>query len=349
MSAEIRTIEPSRLAAEVSDDFLKLTNDIVKDATFRCRGLQPVDFSELADAAAGDGLSEEAQAHVLEATLYKDRHRSSPDVRSRIAETVGMMKMLRDYYRPSEEGLRVAMDPTNIYRVEVVGTPTVELSLVKDGGAPPFRLRVEAQRLARMASSKDHVEYPAAGTGVVNFWDSRDAFPQSGGSVVNRLAAVAVLGSVENPNADTVHAMSEQYGQAATNLLLAKAGVPVEKLPVIPEDEVTQRRQLLVRRFADRLVALESGIADPKQEPMALDDARFMLSVLESRGPKATSFVEEVRDYIVAEYSRVHRQLTKGVATLDEDFALSKELSVLNAVHVTQFGHNGRFAALFAE
>ena len=351
MSSEAR-IESANLAVDVPETFLKIVAGSMKPGAYNALRLDQSGATEIAEAAATYGVDGEGQAHVVEAVTFSANKAKSSQIRTRIAQTVGMMNDIRGYYRPDEYGLRlIGHDRMDVHELKVVGKPSVALSIDIGEQAKAVKLRVVAPILSRMATSGDGVDYPA-GESVTSplhsFWDFKDAFPKDPQSVKRRFKPIVFIGAGDAPRLEELRPVVRLYGQDAVNLLLARAGVVRECLPKAPRSALAVRRLDLVHSFGRRLIALQNGAVESWKGPMPLVDARFLAHYLRQSIPDMESFSTDVRTFIVNEAEEVSKRLNNP-RTLDDYVRVNQTQSAISSLLGTYFGDDEAFKTLFNE
>ena len=349
MSSEAR-IEPANLTVDVSEAFLKTVVESMTLGANNALRLDQSSATEIAEAAASYGVDSEGQAHIVEAVTTFPNNTSSSQIRARVAQTVGMMKSIRDYYRPDEYGLRL-VDHTNVHELKVVDTPSVALSIDIGEQAKAVKLRVVAPILSRIATSGDKIDYPTSASPTAplyNFWEFRDVFPNDPLSLKKRFQPLVFVGAGDAPRLEELQPVVREHGQDAINLLLTRAGVVHESLPKASVDVLAVRRRDLAHSFGRRLIALEDRKAELWEEQMPLVDARFLVHYLRQSIPDMESFSTDVRAFIVNEAEEVSKRLNNP-RTLDDYVRANQTQSVLSSLLEKYFGEDEAFKTLFNE
>lgn len=333
------------LAQEVPEEIIGHTYDILVH-----RGdIGPFFITKMRDSLSGYGVIGDGQAHVVEAVAQAAQGRTLDmnAVRTRIAQTIDYMQIIRGHYQPDTPGLRIPKE-NNPHNLQVEGAPIIELAISPPNHQLPVRLQVESHVYARLANSPDgSVDYPVETSGTRNYWSFREAFPRPYENIQHRLSDVVIVGTADAPNQHVIHELAERYDQHTINMLLTTSGVSLETLPKVPEDTALQIQSRLAQSFARRLISLETGVAEANRGPMPLDAARLVLSVLAGGAPDNKQFVGEVKELIEGELKSTSQKLSEGVPTLDEGFALMRQKKSIAKLLTEQFGRNGMFEALF--
>lgn len=351
MSSEAR-IEPANLAVDVPEAFLRTVVESMTLGAYNALRLDQTGATEIAEAAATYGVDGEGQAHVVEAAIFSANKAKSSQIRSRIAQTVGMMNDIRGYYRPDEYGLRlVGHERLKVDDLKVVGKPSVTLSVDIGQQAKAVKLRVVAPILSRMATSGDGFDYPTSASTTSplhSFWDFGDVFPKDSLSVKRRFKPVVFIGASDAPRLEELQPVVREHGQDTVNLLLARAGVVRECLPKAPRSALAVRRLDLAYSFGRRLIALQNGTAESDKEPMPLVDVRFLVHYLRQSIPDMESFSTDVRTFIVNEVEQASKPLDNP-RTLDDFVRANQKRSALSSLLGTYFGDDEVFKTLFNE